>query len=243
MRRGIGRLRAGGSGFSPSSISFTSGLWLDQADLTTAFQDSAGTTPVTASGQQVGKRLDKSGRANHVLQATSAARPEYDLIGGISSDFTDGSDDGYSTATFVAGTLVAAMDWFITIKRATTANMAIASQTPVDAVRVLGAIDGTTNPAFIGAGAAFTCFVDGVAVGTAGTCTRVQLGTALGSGAYHVLELRDLDMSLWTQFTLGLYTSFMLNADIAQVILCPSQSAAIRSKLRTYCGGKGGISV
>lgn len=36
------------------------GLWYDPSDLTTLFQDSAGTTPVTATGQPVGLILDKS---------------------------------------------------------------------------------------------------------------------------------------------------------------------------------------
>lgn len=41
----------------------------------TMFQDNAGTTPVTADGQPVGKILDKSGRGNHASQATAASRP------------------------------------------------------------------------------------------------------------------------------------------------------------------------
>ena len=36
------------------------GAWYDPSDLSTMFQDSAGTTPVTAAGQPVGLRLDKS---------------------------------------------------------------------------------------------------------------------------------------------------------------------------------------
>ena len=36
------------------------GVWYDPSDTTTLFQDSAGTTPVTASGQPVGLMLDKS---------------------------------------------------------------------------------------------------------------------------------------------------------------------------------------
>lgn len=36
------------------------GVWYDPSDLTTMFQDSAGTTPVTATGQPVGLILDKS---------------------------------------------------------------------------------------------------------------------------------------------------------------------------------------
>ena len=51
------------------------GIWLDPSDLTTMFQDSAGTTPVTAVEQSVGLIRDKSGRNNHAFQSTSANRP------------------------------------------------------------------------------------------------------------------------------------------------------------------------
>jgi len=55
------------------------GAWYDPSDLTTLFQDSAGTTPVTAPNQTVGKMLDKSGRGNHATQATSTQRPIYGI--------------------------------------------------------------------------------------------------------------------------------------------------------------------
>jgi hypothetical protein len=55
------------------------GVWYDPSDLTTLFQDSAGTTPVTAPNQTVGKMLDKSGRGNHATQATSTQRPIYGI--------------------------------------------------------------------------------------------------------------------------------------------------------------------
>ena len=42
--------------FAPSK----QGVWYDPSDLTTMFQDRAGTTPVTTPGQTVGLRLDKS---------------------------------------------------------------------------------------------------------------------------------------------------------------------------------------
>jgi len=55
------------------------GVWYDPSDLTTLFQDSAGTTPVTAPNQTVGLMLDKSGRGNHATQATSTQRPIYGI--------------------------------------------------------------------------------------------------------------------------------------------------------------------
>jgi len=50
------------------------GAWYDPSDLTTLFQDSAGTTPVTAVEQPVGKMLDLSGNGNHASQATTTKR-------------------------------------------------------------------------------------------------------------------------------------------------------------------------
>lgn len=51
------------------------GFAYDPNDLTTMFQDAAGTVPVTGVGQPVGLILDKSGRNNHASQTTSASRP------------------------------------------------------------------------------------------------------------------------------------------------------------------------
>lgn len=47
----------------------------------TLFQDSAGTTPVTAVGQPVGLMLDKSGRGNHATQPTTVNRPILQIDG------------------------------------------------------------------------------------------------------------------------------------------------------------------
>ena len=57
---GAGILFSGG--FSPASLfeGGIAGAWYDPSYLSTLFQDSAGTTPVTASGQPVGLMLDKS---------------------------------------------------------------------------------------------------------------------------------------------------------------------------------------
>ena len=41
------------------------------------FQDSAGTVPVTADGDPVGRMLDQSGNGNHVIQTVSGNRPVY----------------------------------------------------------------------------------------------------------------------------------------------------------------------
>lgn len=90
----------GGGGtpiWAPASLfakySGVGGYW-DFTDMATLFQDSAGTTPVTASGQPVGRVLDKSGQGNHVIQSTAGARPQYNGAGIT----PDGVDDFMATA-------------------------------------------------------------------------------------------------------------------------------------------------
>jgi hypothetical protein len=69
------------------------------------YQDSAGTTPVTAVEQPVGLIQDKSGRGNHASQSTSASRPvlKQDGNGSYYLSF-DGVDDFLQTSTITPGT-------------------------------------------------------------------------------------------------------------------------------------------
>jgi len=64
------------------------GMW-DFTDMPTLFQDSAGSTPVTAGGQSVGLVLDLSGSGNPFYMSTSSQRPSW--VG--SRLVTDGIDD------------------------------------------------------------------------------------------------------------------------------------------------------
>lgn len=77
------------------------GIWLDPSDLSTLYQDAAGTIPVTAVGQPVGRILDKSGRGNHASQPAAASRPilrQNATTGAYYLEF-DGVDDWLSTAS------------------------------------------------------------------------------------------------------------------------------------------------
>ena len=75
----LNRRRIGG--FNPRAIlaGSTALVWLDPSDLTTLFQDAAGTTPVTAPGQPVGRILDKSGNGFHAT-ASGTSRPTYGVV-------------------------------------------------------------------------------------------------------------------------------------------------------------------
>lgn len=71
------------STFSPADLfdSSTGGAWYDPSDLSTLFQDDAGTTPVTTDGDLVGRIEDKSGNGNHITQSNSGLRPVYKTDG------------------------------------------------------------------------------------------------------------------------------------------------------------------
>lgn len=93
--------------FSPLSLFAASepGFWFDPSDLSTLFQDTAGTTPVTAAGQSVARIDDKSGRGNHATQSNALQQPTYqvDSNGRGYLNF-DGSDDSFVTGTITPGT-------------------------------------------------------------------------------------------------------------------------------------------
>ena len=69
------------------------GAWYDPSDLSTLFQDAAGTVPVTADGDPVGRMLDKSRNGNHASQTVSGSRPIYRTDGTLHWLLADGVDD------------------------------------------------------------------------------------------------------------------------------------------------------
>lgn len=91
-------------GFDPVSLfaDGSQGFIFDPSDITTLFQDSGGTTPVTAPGQNAVLMRDKSGRGNHatltnvVYQVDGTGRPYFEFNGstssGVTPSFTPGTD-------------------------------------------------------------------------------------------------------------------------------------------------------
>ena len=81
--------------FSNNEVGFA----YDPNDLTTLYQDAAGTVSVTAAGQPVGLIKDKSGRNNHAYQTVSASRPilQRNATTGAYYLAFDGADDFLQT--------------------------------------------------------------------------------------------------------------------------------------------------
>jgi len=87
-------------GFDPVSALFGSGqqgVLYDPSVMASLFQDSAGTIPVTAADQTVGKMLDLSGNGNHAIQADASKRPILRNSGSLWWLEFDGVNDFMST--------------------------------------------------------------------------------------------------------------------------------------------------
>lgn len=70
------RPRASGVAFGPRSITSLA-AWYDASDASSLFQNSNGTTAVSALNDPVGRWSDKSGNSRHLLQTTNSYRPLY----------------------------------------------------------------------------------------------------------------------------------------------------------------------
>lgn len=81
MRRGFGlHDRHSPFRFDPATLFIggaIKGSFYNPSDVTTLYQDDAGTTPVTAFEQTVGRIIDLSGNGNHATQSVAASRPAY----------------------------------------------------------------------------------------------------------------------------------------------------------------------
>jgi hypothetical protein len=91
-------------------------MWINFSDFATMYQDDAGTTPVTATGQQMGKAMDQSGNGNHIIQPTSAKR------GLVSATYPgcvtlDGVDDSYYTASTLDLSAVSAVTVYLAFRQ------------------------------------------------------------------------------------------------------------------------------
>jgi hypothetical protein len=137
------------------------GAWYDPSDVSTLFQDAAGTIPVTAIGQPVGRMLDKSRNGNHAIQTVSASRPTYQTDGTKRWLAFDGVDDTMATVnTF-------------TIKQEISISVALSR---------LNDIGGTTSVFGLGTASLPRFQVYGEASGRMGAYARLTAGTVAGSG-------------------------------------------------------------
>ena len=179
----------------------------------------------------------------HLSQATAPARPLLKNDSGIYSWIFDGTDDGLASATFSAGTLTSNMDCFIALKR-NSADYLVTSY-PSDKSAYFGVIEAASmTVATTSVGANVTYFVNGVPVAGGTGTSRDQLHIAVPVGSWAILEVRNLDLSAWTDIGFGAFNApYNLNANIAAIVLCPAQTDSRRAQIRRALGAKVGLSL
>ena len=223
--------------WSPADI--TTYFWLDPSDISTLFTDSAGTTAVTAADDPIGRLADKSGNSRHAKQSTSGYRPLYKVDGSIKSFFMDGSDDSLRVTT--SSGLSSDMDFFMAVKRTSTANNIFFWGTAANNYSAV-AQSGSTSSPDSNAGTP-TYYVDGTLVSPT---QRGALHTALGSESWHVLEIRNVNASAMSYTSVGwcdYNTGFKASAYIGGIVLANALSSTNRSNLRTWLGAKVGLTL
>jgi len=221
--------------FNPGSLS--PAMWFDFDDMTTLFQDSAGTIPVTAAGQPVGRVNDKSGRGRHMLQATAAARPIYTLDGGVGSLQFDGVDDAMSNAD--GAFLPATADVFVALNNNNADNIWTTLQYASSFMGV--AQSGNTGESPSGGVGGAVDFVNGVAVVPG---SRGQFHTDMGSAIGKVWEVQGANLGSWSNLLLNSPGStFAFTGRMHSVFVSATLTDANRQKMRTYMATRAGITI
>ncbi len=125
--------------FSPSNLFADGelGVYYDASDMSSLYQDTAGTTPVTAVGQSVARLNDKSGRGYHAVQATAGNRAvlAQDANGVYYLDCSGGAKY-YTIPTINAGTDKATL--FFAVQKGSSATRASLFETSTDYARAGG---------------------------------------------------------------------------------------------------------
>lgn len=212
------------------------GFVTDIGNTATLFQDSAATTPITASGQPVGYMQDQSGNGRHLTQAVSADRPVYTVAGGLKSLALNGTNQDLDVA-LPNRTATMYMAFCVRVTPGTTGFLLCRSAGGFSNFAFYYAPSTNLNAADVGTP---TLWVDGVAIGT----TRQALYDKLQDGLPHVLEATNLDLTNATMANaiIGSNTANYVNGNLYQVGLTSYvPSAGERAQIRTTIGKSGGL--
>ena len=176
---------------------------------------------------------------NHATQATTASKPLYQSP--VARLENDGVDDKLLISAIPTST---GRDIFILVYRNTSAaGILLSHQTPV--IAWVGCFDGTASSPSIASGTP-TYAVNGVDVAGGTATTRSQLNSAIPVGAWSVVEIRNVNMTVYTStitFCSWYDAGFALNGGMGGAVMCPAQDATKRGQIRRYLGSKAGLSL
>ena len=189
-----------------------SGFAYNPFDYSKAFQDSAGATPVTATGQSLGRLTDLSGNGNHRTQATSGKKPLTAAGGYTFDNFDDGMTGPCNTSSAGAWTYLAKIG-----AGADTVGIIMRGNSPGSSYFGYYSSGGVAS-SYGGNVTQTSMKVDGVTV----TNSNGALYTAL-TGSPHLLELRIsafVHAGGWDSvFNIGDYSGFVAGITVGREIL------------------------
>ena len=166
---------------------------------------------------------------------------DYDTVGFPAFARFDGVDDSLAISTITLG---ANMDCFVAVRRNAAAKFMIGSGTTSGAKWFAVVESGSAGAADDSIGIIATYTVDGAPInGGLPLVTRGQLEAALPISGWHVIEVRNLNLSTWSSLYFSGFSGFPLNGDIGGIVLCTAQSTGNRNLIRTYLGAKVGLTL
>ncbi len=217
--------------FNPMTM--TPNLWVDASDMTTLFQDSARTTPITAPADPIGGVADKSGSGKHLLQATGAARMAFRQTGGKNAINPDGVDDELATAA--GQTWPASVDVFMVVSN-------VEADTSFVLLNYFGRYLGiaaqgvSAQVSDLGPGGAPPAYVNNVSI-----TDRGVFYTAIGTTGAKIVEFRGIDLTEWTSASIGAFAGFPFAGRYHELLICPAQVSGVRTQYRDYLTTKWGV--
>jgi len=173
------RPRYPSSSFAPGLLFLAGeqGAWYDPSDLSTLFQDTAGTVPVTAVEQSVRLMRDKSGRGNHATAPSDAARPvlraRYNLTT-YSEQFNNVA--WTKTRSSITANAAVAPDGALTADKLVEDTTASASHSLLSAVITVAAASVTTVSVYVKAAERTWCRIADGGVSNGGAFVNLSTG-------------------------------------------------------------------
>ena len=217
-------------GWSPADI-VTAGWW-DLSDISSLFQDTAASTPVTGATDPIKRINDKSGNSRNLLGASDTVRPLYQTSDFQRANF-DGTDDKL-TATFSTTGMTSMSLWMALRVTSTQLTLPFSGTTYFAGAMQSGS--GTAADAAVGTPSYYKN-------GSVLTATRGALYTAFVGAGAAVIEIRNLNWASAGAISFGNYGSgFIFGGDIAEIVLMTTTVAvANRTDIAAYMASQVGL--
>lgn len=215
------------------------GAWYDPSDLTTMFQDTAGTVPVTAHGDPVRRINDKSGNGYHWIAPSDAARPVYQTDG--TYHWLDFNGSTHTLGVAISG-FGRQMDIVSTIRPNSGKTQFFAYyEAATVANDFIGWATTGVNVTFTPASASPSVpWVDGSRI--AGNITN-SLQSAIGTAVARLYETRCCDLTSWAAFNFGTWQAgYQFAGRLYGLIIAPYMHHSVRTQTQDWTAAKAPIS-